>query len=39
MKKQNKRHPNARFIDEKQKTKSPIFFVYFLSCDLQDFKY
>ena len=36
MKKQNKKHQNVRFIDEKLKTKSLMFFV---SCDLQDFKF
>ena len=30
---------NARFIDEKLKTKSLMFFVSFFSCDLQDFKF
>ena len=30
MKKQNKKHQNARFIDEKMKTKSLMFFVSFL---------
>ena len=38
-KKQNKKHQNARFIDEKLKTKSLMFFVLFFSCDLQDFKF
>ena len=36
IKKQNKKHQNTRFIDEKLKTKSLMFFV---SCDLQDFKF
>ena len=39
MKKQNKEHQNARFINEKLKTKSLMFFVSFFSCDLQDFKF
>ena len=39
MKKQNKKHPNARFIDEKLKTKSLMLFVSFFSCDLQYFKF
>ena len=39
MKKQNKDHQNARSIDEKLKTKSLMFFVLFVSCDLQDFKF
>ena len=38
-KKQNKKHQNDRFIDEKLKTKSLMFFVSFVSCDLQDFKF
>ena len=38
-KKQKKKHQNARFIDEKLKTKSLMFFVTFFSCDLQDFKF
>ena len=38
MKKQNKEHQNARFINEKLKTKSLMFFVSFFSCDLQDFQ-
>ena len=37
--KQNKKHQNARFIDEKLKTKSLMFFVSFFSCDVQDFKF
>ena len=37
-KNKTKKHQNARFIDEKLKTKSLIFFVSFFSCDLQDFK-
>ena len=36
MKKQNKKHQNARFIDEKLKNKSLMFF---FSCDLHDFKF
>ena len=37
MKKQNKKHQNAKFIDEKlTKTKSLMFFVSF---DLQDLKF
>ena len=39
MKKQNKKHQNTRFIDEKLKTKSLMFFVTFFSCDLQDFEF
>ena len=39
MKKQNKKLQNARFIDEKLKTKSQMFFVLFFSCDLQDFQF
>ena len=39
MKKQNKKHLNARFIDDKLKTKSLMFFVSFFLCDLQDFKF
>ena len=38
-KNQKKPHQNARFIDEKLKTKSLMFFVSFFSCDLQDFKF
>ena len=38
MKKQTKKHQNARLIDEKLKTMSLMFFVPFFSCDLQDFK-
>mgnify|MGYP001275423916 CR=1 FL=1 len=37
--KKKQRHQNARFIDEKQKTRSLRFFVSFSSCDLQDFKF
>ena len=33
MKKQNKKNQNASFIDEKLKTKSPMFFVSFASYD------
>ena len=33
MKKQNKKHQNARSIGEKLKTKSLMFFVSFVSCD------
>ena len=36
MKKDNKKHQNDRFIDEKLKTKSLMLFVSF---DLQDFKF
>ena len=39
MKKQNKKHQNARCIDEKLKTKSLMLFDSFISCDLQDFKF
>ena len=39
METQNKKHQNARSIDEKLKTKSLMFFVSFVSCDLQDFKW
>ena len=39
MKRQNKKHQNARFIDEKLKTKSLMFFVSFLSCDLYNSKF
>ena len=35
MKNKTKQHQNARYINEKQKTKSPMFFV---SCDLRDLK-
>ena len=38
-KKQNKKHQNTRFIDEKMKTKSQIFFVSFFSFDLHDFEF
>ena len=38
MKKQIKKHQNIRFIDEKLKTKSLMFFASFISCDLQDFQ-
>ena len=38
-KKRNKKHQNARSIDEKLKTKSLMFFVLFFSWDLQDFKF
>ena len=39
MKKQNKKHPNARFIDEKLKTKSLVFFVSFFHviCKISNF--
>ena len=37
MKNQNKKHQNARSIDENLKTKSLMFFVSFISYDLQDF--
>ena len=33
MEKQNKKNQNARFIDEKLKTKNLMFFVTFFSCD------
>ena len=36
MKKQNKKHQNARSIDEKLKIESD---VSIFSCDLQDFKF
>ena len=36
MKKQNKKHKNARSISEKLKTKSLMFSVSFFTCDLQD---
>jgi hypothetical protein len=36
MKKQNKKHQNAKSIVEKLKTKS--LMILFFSCDLQDFK-
>ena len=39
MKKQNKKHQNAKSIGEKLKTKGLMFFVSFLSCDLPDFKF
>ena len=39
MKKQNIKHQNAKSIDEKLKTKGLMFFVSFVSCDLQDFKF
>ena len=39
MKKQNKKHQNARFINEKLNTKSLMCIVSFYSCDLQDFKF
>ena len=32
MKKQTKKNQNAKFIDEKLKNKSLVFFVLFLSC-------
>ena len=37
MKKQNKKHQNARSIDEKLKTKSLMFFVSFFSCHFQKY--
>ena len=37
--KQNKKHQNARFSDEKLKNKSFMFFVSSFPCDLQDFKF
>ena len=39
MKKQSKKHWNARFVDEKLKTKSLMLFVSFFPCDLQNFKF
>ena len=36
---QNKKHQDARSIDEKLKTKSLMFFVAVFSFDLQDFKF
>ena len=39
MKKQNKKHQNAKSIGEKLKTKGLMFFVLFFSCDLEDFKF
>ena len=39
MKKQNKKHQNAKSIGEKLKTKGLMFFVSSFSCDLQDFKF
>jgi len=39
MKKQNKKHQNARFIDEKLKNKSLMLFASIFSCDVQDFKF
>jgi hypothetical protein len=39
MKKQNKKHQNAKSIGEKLKTNSLMFFVSFFSGDLQDFKF
>ena len=39
MKKQNKKHQNAKSIGEKLKTNGLMFFVSFFSCDLQDFKF
>ena len=39
MKKQNKKHKNAKSIGEKLKNKGLMFFVSFFSCDLQDFKF
>ena len=39
MKKQNKKHKNYKYIDEKLKTKGLMFFALFFSCDLQDFKF
>ena len=39
MKKQNKKRQNDRFIDEKLKTKSLMFFVSFFLCDLQYIKF
>ena len=37
MKKQNKEHKNAIFIDENLKTKSDVH-CFIFSCDLQDFQ-
>ena len=39
MKKQNKKYQNAKSIGEKLKTKGRVFYVSFISCDLQDFKF
>ena len=39
MKKQNIKHKNVRFIDEKLKTKSLMFFFSLFSRDLQYFKF
>ena len=39
MKKQNKKHQNAKYIGEKLKTKGLMFFVSFFRFFLQDFKY
>ena len=39
MKKQSKKHQNAKSIGEKLETKGLRFFVSFFSCDLQDFKF
>ena len=39
MKKQNKKHQNARSMGEKLKTNSLMFFVTFFKCDLEDFKF
>ena len=39
MKKQNKKHQNAKSTGEKLKTKGLVFFVSFFSCDLQDFNF
>jgi len=35
--KNTKKHQNARFVDEKLKAKSLMFFVSFFQFDLQDF--
>ena len=39
MKKQNKKHKNAKSIGEKLKTEGLMFFVSFFSYDFQDFKF
>ena len=39
MKKQNKKHQNAKSSDGKLKTKDVMFFVSYFSCDLKDFKF
>ena len=39
MKKQNKKHQNAKSVGGKLKSKDLMFFVSFFSCALQDFKF